>query len=74
MLVCIHDALEELERQAGRIARRAIATDSLEGAAQRPSAISAVLHAIGARNNGPGSPAEWQSAEPLANQDHAHML
>eukprot|EP00974_Lingulodinium_polyedra_P119085 11169795-Lingulodinium_polyedra.AAC.1 len=41
ILVYMHDAVEQLEQWAGRIARRAIATDSLAGAAQRPSAIAA---------------------------------
>eukprot|EP00974_Lingulodinium_polyedra_P084909 8219341-Lingulodinium_polyedra.AAC.1 len=66
-------AVEQVEQWAGRIARRAIAADSVADAARRPSAIAAMLYANGTCKIGPGSPAEWRNAGPMAGQNPDQM-
>eukprot|EP00974_Lingulodinium_polyedra_P087503 8481109-Lingulodinium_polyedra.AAC.1 len=46
----------------------------MTGASQRPSAVAATLYANGTRSIGPGNPAGWQSAAPMADQDPTRMF
>eukprot|EP00974_Lingulodinium_polyedra_P027995 2703723-Lingulodinium_polyedra.AAC.1 len=63
------NALDQLERQAETIGRRAVAIDGLPGGGERPSVVAAILNAIGARDEGPGEPKRWVNASSLQQHD-----
>eukprot|EP00974_Lingulodinium_polyedra_P027571 2665464-Lingulodinium_polyedra.AAC.1 len=63
--------MEQLEKQAGEIARRAVEIDSHPGSDTRPLTVMAVLHALRRGHDGPPGSTPWQEVEALRRRSPA---